>query len=48
MSSRALELVREFDQHLTHPDRTEDPEFVGARLCRANSPCECRHNGHKE
>ena len=48
VSTRALEVVREFDQHVTHPDRTEDPEFVGARMCRPGSPGECRHTSHKE
>jgi hypothetical protein len=48
VSTRALELVREFDQHLAHPDRTEHPEFVGARVGRPQSPYERRHNSHEE
>ena len=48
VSTRTLELVCEFDQHLTQSDRTEDFEFVRAGICRPHSTCECRHNSHEE
>jgi hypothetical protein len=48
VSSAALELGREVDHHLAHPDGTQDSDLVRACLSRGLGTCDCRRNRHKQ